>query len=890
MSKEQAIHREGLRFKKLDLHLHTPASKCFVDRSVSAEAIVKAALAQKLDGIAITDHNSGGWIDDVKKAAEKKGLAVFPGVEITCMGGPNGIHLIALLDPSTGTREVESLLSDLGLQPHQYGDIHTIANMTPLAVGAIIAERGGLAILAHTDSSKGALSDIRGEQRTALIQCPSIHAAEGTDFQNEDARKKHKRVVDVLDGSDPTYQRKLAVYQASDNPTPKGDGHGLEGIGTRCAYFKLDQINIEGLRQCFGDPDVRIRQDFEYVVVSYPCIKRIKISGDFLDGAEATFHEGLNSILGAKGAGKSLLIEFLRFALGQAPTNKDILEDHESKLTQRLENYGTVEVTVADETGIEFTVTRVWDPAEDHPYTGEVHDPSEAFPVLFLSQNEIIKIAESENEQISFIDRFFDFRGFQQRIADFDHELEELDHALAENLEAYRNQREIEEAITALNREIASLDAELKNPIFDQYTKQEAKDRALREQQAFIDDLIKQLETTRKDYARIQVPALPEAHASDPALRRAQSFNVQAKDSILQEVERIGAKLIQLKQQVETEYTKWLPDFQKAKKDYGDAVLRAGGDYKNLAQKRAKCVKQIEAHQQRLVPIKQKSEQIKDISTERDAAIEALKKEYEAYSKERQTRCQNIEQQSAGRLKIRIHESSNVDEFRRRLHDLKKGSYLKDAEIELICVKTDPGTFVKAVIRNEVFGKGQFLEELAKAVGIDKDRMAILSEFLDTEFPIEQLLSLEHKALPKDRPEILYNVGEGKFEPLNRLSVGQKCTAMLIVALSDGMFPIVIDQPEDSLDIRTIWEDMCAKIRRGKERRQFIFTTHNSSLAVASDTDKFTILEAGAEHGRVMYSGSMDHAPLKKEVITYLEGGPDTYKTKFGKYRIDFKN
>jgi len=110
---------------------------------------------------------------------------------------------------------------------------------------------------------------------------------------------------------------------------------------------------------------------------------------------------------------------------------------------------------------------------------------------------------------------------------------------------------------------------------------------------------------------------------------------------------------------------------------------------------------------------------------------------------------------------------------------------------------------------------------------------------------------------------------------------------MLILALSDGTSPIIIDQPEDSLDIRTIWEDMCSKVRKGKERRQFIFTTHNSSLAVASDTDKFTILEAGATSGRVMFSGSMDHAPVKDEVITYLEGGPDTYKIKFGKYKID---
>jgi len=44
-----------------------------------------------------------------------------------------------------------------------------------------------------------------------------------------------------------------------------------------------------------------------------------------------------------------------------------------------------------------------------------------------LSQNEIINIAESKTEQIAFIDRFFDFRKFQQEIADLERTLGELD-------------------------------------------------------------------------------------------------------------------------------------------------------------------------------------------------------------------------------------------------------------------------------------------------------------------------------------------------------------------------------------------------------------------------------------------------------------------------------
>ena len=50
--------------------------------------------------------------------------------------------------------------------------------------------------------------------------------------------------------------------------------------------------------------------------------------------------------------------------------------------------------------------------------------------------------------------------------------------------------------------------------------------------------------------------------------------------------------------------------------------------------------------------------------------------------------------------------------------------------------------------------------------------------------------------MPQDRPEIKYNIGSDNYELLENLSVGQKCTAMLIISLSEGDMPIVIDQPE----------------------------------------------------------------------------------------------
>ena len=145
---------------------------------------------------------------------------------------------------------------------------------------------------------------------------------------------------------------------------------------------------------------------------------------------------------------------------------------------------------------------------------------------------------------------------------------------------------------------------------------------------------------------------------------------------------------------------------------------------------------------------------------------------------------------------------------------------------------------------------------------------------------------MQYKAKPQDRSEIKFKVNDSDFELIKDISVGQKCTAMLIMTLSDGIFPVVIDQPEDSLDVRSVWEDMCLKVRKGKENRQFVFTTHNSSLAVASDTDKFTIIESDSNSGKIMFSGALETAKIKEEVIKYLEGGRPTYNQKANKYDI----
>ena len=82
----------GIHWYKCDLHLHTMSSECYLDKNDTPEAWIARAKAQGLDCVAVTDHNDYRSIDACMEEGKKQGVAVFPGVEITC--DSTKIHLL----------------------------------------------------------------------------------------------------------------------------------------------------------------------------------------------------------------------------------------------------------------------------------------------------------------------------------------------------------------------------------------------------------------------------------------------------------------------------------------------------------------------------------------------------------------------------------------------------------------------------------------------------------------------------------------------------------------------------------------------------------------------------------------------------------------------------
>jgi ABC-type cobalamin/Fe3+-siderophores transport system ATPase subunit len=122
---------------------------------------------------------------------------------------------------------------------------------------------------------------------------------------------------------------------------------------------------------------------------------------------------------------------------------------------------------------------------------------------------------------------------------------------------------------------------------------------------------------------------------------------------------------------------------------------------------------------------------------------------------------------------------------------------------------------------------------------------------------------------------------------LENLSTGQKATAVLLLLLLESDAPLVVDQPEDDLDNRFITEGVVPKIREEKERRQFIFATHNANIPVLGDAELVATLKPdGSGHAAIPpeWLGSIDCELVRDSIGEVLEGGREAFEIRRLKY------
>ena len=123
------------------------------------------------------------------------------------------------------------------------------------------------------------------------------------------------------------------------------------------------------------------------------------------------------------------------------------------------------------------------------------------------------------------------------------------------------------------------------------------------------------------------------------------------------------------------------------------------------------------------------------------------------------------------------------------------------------------------------------------------------------------------------------------YRDFNLLSFGQKSGIILKMVLSTSdKHVIIIDQPEDNLDVYSIVNMLAQTINRLGETKQIILVTHNSNLVMGMAPIHAIVLESMGGNGRLKTVGSSLDRNVVKEMIEVLEGGPDTFERKIKIY------
>lgn len=147
----------------------------------------------------------------------------------------------------------------------------------------------------------------------------------------------------------------------------------------------------------------------------------------------------------------------------------------------------------------------------------------------------------------------------------------------------------------------------------------------------------------------------------------------------------------------------------------------------------------------------------------------------------------------------------------------------------------------------------------------------------------------------------------GGFERSSMTPGKQSLFALtLILTESDEPWPLLIDQPEDDLDSRAIYDHIVTYLLKRKQTRQILMVTHNANLAVGADSEQIIVANRHGDDrrnkdartfdylgGSLEYSASdpsaeavLESYGIREHACEILDGGKDAFRKRGEMYRI----
>ena len=909
-------HRKvpGARWFRTDLHVHTiddhPGRRAKLPAGVSApidaadtltayaRRFLRGAAARRVQALGLTPHAirageaaetsavwriveewNGGSDDDGVPFREKI-YAVFPGFEPSLRQGRSGLHLLFLFDPEIGRehyfrafdlvmgatpspwREDQLELSSKSAEEafRELRDFHVEANRGRGATGW-----NYIVLAPHVDADKGLL----GAQKAQVLQRFEHGAVAGLELGDgrltADAEKDRPWLRDGMS------RHRQAFFHAS-------DAYVVGDVGRRCTWFKLASPRIESLRQAFIASDSRIRIAYtrnadgslreipdppDVTVSGRPWLKAVTVRGSasFFGGSggeESRFElsPDLTCVIGGSMTGKSTLLDGLRVHVGaRAPHDEGIAKDVQARGRDRFLG-GSPEVTL------------------ECPGRDPTAPPHERWPAVFYAQNELQRLARDPDAVQDILARLSaaetpGILAGEARLTDLDKELTDLAARLAKLDDDLAVAEQALERCRAAAADLAAFSdagvTELHRASRERRNWQDAEEAAA--------ELAGGLKRLLQSAESLDAPGIDErsesvlraAGVSDRAAELRSRWERIRADlrSATDELSAANASIGSIAAALRSREQAVRVDVERKLAGRGVDAARIK-EFQSLSSQ-ASLLASYEANLAQTRGRRDDAERaFKTLLAERRRLTEEQREAFDRVMK-------TVETEFGGRISARRIEDGDrepLERFLKRLNQRGVTRWWNDLGVVGVARLTPR----------------RLLTELEKGrlgrVGMSP---AVRKTFGDalTRSKRRELAAVRCR----DRYVVELQTDDGARRRLEELSGGQRVSVLLSLLLrTNDDRPLVIDQPEDELDNRFLFDTVLPVLKRLKGRRQIIVATHDANIVVNGDADQVIRLEATANRGQVAVAGAIDDPEVRDAIVRTVDGGDDAFRLRRLKY------
>jgi predicted ATPase len=635
-----------------------------------------------------------------------------------------------------------------------------------------------------------------------------------------------------------------------------------------CTWIKADP-SFEGLKQIIYEPELRVRvqQNLPEDKAGYQVIDRIEITNPLIFNTTIELNANLNSIIGGRSTGKSILL---------------------AAIAKKLKTEKPVELL----------------PTEYDKYVGAIAQSIKIFwkdtkeeynrEIEFFQQGYMYDLARNEDKLSSLIQDILKLKGKEHALNSYSKNVSENKKVISELIENLHqvttsiqqkqqkttergDKKGIEDEINRLNLELNKLSVtEITDVEKDLYSKVKGGlELAINKKTALQNEILK-ITSLKQVKLFKEIISFEVAALSDSNKKAVEEIFLGIKSSFEQKWAKDLDTVLELN-------NKEITDIDKEIKEAGEnatyqKVLKAFSDSSQLSEFEQK----IKVQKDKLFEITSLLEETEKLKSEKKDLIKNVKTAHHQYYELVNGIVSELTEEADG-LKIKAVGKPNKESYN---------------EVLLSALDQRSG-------ENQVY----LAENRAKP--IEDETYELFDKLIDNRLSLKgghtsQVLS--SRLLSENYLKISYDL-EYEGDTFVQMSDGKKAFVILKLLLdfSAKNCPILIDQPEDDLDNRAIYWDLVQYIKKKKQLRQIIVATHNPNIVVGADSEQVIVANQHASKSKNSSSkkfqyvtGSLefsfkndtiqevlDSKGVREHVCEVLEGGVIAFKIREAKYGIE---